>query len=234
MNSFWIQSPEKYTSISNESKEVILHPFLASLINDKNYQKILDYGCGDGSLMKRLNGKKQISIYDNSLKALIIAEKNLMDIKPRIFTKAKDLPIDHFDCVVLSLVLMTISNEREIKKVLKNIYHTLVVDGTILIAVTHPCFRAHPFSSFHTTYNHDNFHYMNDGEPFSVTLEDQLLGKDITFTDYHWSLAHNINSIVETGFRIHSFHEIRDKSFNDRFENPNYCPYLVINALKQG
>jgi SAM-dependent methyltransferase len=232
MDSFWIKSPEAYTSISNESKEVILHPFLADIINSENFSKILDYGCGDGSLMKQLKSNTQISLYDNSQKVLDIAEKNLTNLNPTIYRNAEDIPDNQFDCIILSLVIMTISSEKEIEFVLRNIYKSLKRNGISLIAITHPCFREYPFSTFHTSYTKKNFKYFNDGEPFSVTLEDNLNGNDITFTDFHWSLSHTLNMVVKEKLTIESIYEIKDKSFNKGYENPNFCPYMVINCRK--
>ena len=232
MDSFWINSPEAYTSISNESKEVILHPFLAEVINSNNFNKILDYGCGDGSLMKLLKSNTQISLYDNSQKVLDIAKENLANLDPIIFRHIEDIPNNNFDCIVLSLVLMTISHEKEIASVLRSIYKSLKVNGMSLIAITHPCFREYPFSTFHTSYTKSNFNYLENGQPFSVTLEDNLNGNDITFTDFHWSLSHTLNMIVKEKLMIESIHEIKDKSFNNGYENPNFCPYMVIFCRK--
>jgi ubiquinone/menaquinone biosynthesis C-methylase UbiE len=174
----------------------------------------------------------QISLYDNSAKVLKIAEKNINDLNPSIYSLAKDLPLNHFDCVVLSLVLMTIDNEDEITQVLNNIYQVLIPGGTSLIAVTHPCFREYRFSTFHTSYTKDNFNYLNNGEPFSVTLQDDLNGNDIAFTDFHWSLSYTINNIIKAKLQIESIHEIKDKSFKSSYENPNFCPYMIICARK--
>lgn len=232
MDSIWIKSPESYTSISNESKEVILHPFLASIINQNKYKRVLDYGCGDGSLMKKLNYQTQIFLYDTSHKVLEIAKRKLNRLTPKIYYNIQELPKNSFDCIILSLVLMTISDQKDIEEVLKNIHRSLTDDGQTLIAITHPCFREYPFSTFRTSYTKDNFNYLNEGEPFSVTLEDDLEGNDITFTDFHWSLSHTFNLIIKSKLKIDSIHEIKDHSSTNGYENPNFCPYMVLCCRK--
>lgn len=225
----WLQNPEHYNSLINESRKTILHPKLAELVSDVENSRILEYGCGDGNLIKLLNTNNEISIYDISEKAVSIAEMRLKDLNLKVYRKKSDIPIKYFDIVFFSLVLMTIGSEEVIEKTFNHIGEILKKCGTCIVAITHPCFRQYKFSTFHTSYlDKKKFNYLKEGDKFGVILKDLDTKKVVSFFDYHWSLSFTINNIVEANLNIKRMIELPDFARKKDYFNKCYCPYLII------
>lgn len=234
MDSIWLYNPKKYADIKNESRKYILHPKILELVNQSNAKELLDYGCGDGSLLKHIDKEVNVSIYDISSKSVHLAKRNLKGRKIKVFYDNEGIPKESYDCVILSLVLMTISNKQSIINELTMINSLLKENGEIIVGITHPCFRQFNFSSFHTSYLDDeNFNYLQEGKKFKVTIRDPRSNKNIAFNDYHWTLTTSINSLVKSGFEICELIELPDKSFEDSYENKGIPPYMIIKGKKK-
>jgi len=232
MDKIWLFHPEQYSSLENESRKYILHPKLAEYINQSDNIKLLDFGCGDGSFIKNLNRSIEISLYDISSKALVEAKANLKEYNVKTYFSFNEIPNDNFDYIILSLVLMTIDSKNEIVNILNKIYNSLNQNGTLLIAITHPCFRNYVYSTFQTDYSKSkNFNYFNDGEKFEVFLRDNK--KTVSFFDFHWSLSTTINLLIESNFKIKKIEELKDESSGaGKYFNSNFSPYMIIKCLK--
>jgi len=231
MDNIWLLHPEQYSSLENESRKYILYPKLIEYINQSGDLKLLDFGCGDGSFIKLLDKKLEIALYDISSKALVQAKSNLKEYNVKIYYELEDIPNDNFDYVVLSLVLMTIESREDILNILNKIYSFLNENGSLLIAITHPCFRNYVFSTFQTDYSKNkNFNYFNEGEKFEVFLRDNK--KSISFFDFHWSLSTILNLIIESNFKINKVEELKDKSDTGKYFNSNFSPYMIIKCSK--
>ncbi len=234
MDSIWLYHPEKYSGIENESRKYILHPKIRQIIEEATPNSLLDYGCGDSSLIHGLNDKINISIYDISSKILNLAKQNLQEKDINIYYDVNKIPENNFEIVILSLVLMTIPNKETIIKELSKIYSLLKNDGQILIGVTHPCFRQYNFSSFHTSYLDDeNFNYINEGKKFKVTLRDPVSNKNTSFHDFHWTFSTTLNLLIKSGFEITEVYELPDVSFEQSYFNKDIPPYLLIVGKKK-
>lgn len=234
MDNIWILNPDAYSSISNESRKYILHPKIVELINQKDGVKILDYGCGDGSLIQLLKSSCEISLFDISNVVLARAKNNLKKYKPTIYYDRATIPEAYFDFVVFSLVVMTIPTKKDIKEALTKIQSSINQKGVAIIAITHPCFRQEIFSTFQTAYSKDKkFNYFKESEKFEVLLRDSETNQSTTFNDYHWTLGTILNLISESGLTLKRFIELPDKAENNKYFNPSFSPYIVIECSKK-
>lgn len=234
MDNIWILNPDAYSTIGNESRKLILHPIIAELINQRKGAKILDFGCGDGSLIKLLKSSCEIYLFDISNVVLAQAKENLKEYKPVIYHDRADIPRDNFDYVIFSLVIMTIPTKKDIKEALTKINSSLNENGVAIIAMTHPCFRQEIFSTFQTAYSKDKkFNYFKEGEKFEVLLRDSETNQSVTFNDYHWTLGTTLNLLSESGLIVKRFIELPDKADNNKYFNPSFSPYIVIECSKK-
>lgn len=233
MDNIWVLHPKTYSGIINESRKLILHPKLSELIIQKEGTKILDYGCGDGSLITLVDNKCEISLFDISNIVLSEAKKNLKDYKTTVYYDQSAIPKNYFDYVIFSLVIMTIPTKKDIKESLHAIYSSLQKNGTALIAITHPCFRQEIFSTFQTGYSQDKrFNYFEDGDKFEVLLRDSITNQTLTFHDYHWTLSTIINLITSCNLIIKNMFELPDKSGNNKYFNSRFSPYIILECIK--
>jgi len=230
LDPIWNVGIEKYDSFNNESRKTILHPRIAKIIKGSK-NKILEYGCGDGNLIKEIKKDNEFSIYDVSENAIKFSQKKLSKYKPQIYKKISDIPENYFDYIIFSLVLVTINDKNNVKYSFDTVYKALNSTGTLILATTHPCFRQYFFSTFNTSYSKkQEFNYMNEGEKFKVTLVENQ--KELSFFDYHWSLSFTINTLLKSNLNITEIIELPDISSKEKYYNKNFCPYIIITCSK--
>lgn len=231
-DNIWLEHPEDFLSVEHTTLETIVHPEIIKLIRKNKIKRLLDYGCGDGRLVEKVKGITEISIYDKSKKMLDFAKKRIDARIHKMYSDNKKLPTKYFDCVLLSMILVCIDNQKEFLQTLRNIHKPLRPGGTAIIVVTHPCFRQYPFSDYNTSYCHNKkFVYFKEGEPFDVTIADKNTKKNVTFQDYHWTLSYTVNKLMETGFTIKQLIETNDDITSKKF-NSLYSPFLILIAQK--
>lgn len=228
---FWEETPDRFAQLQLESRIVVLHPFLRAAIAESGARRLLDYGCGDGALIaKPIAGVESIALFDTSQKMREIARCSFQErADVTVYDDPAQLPHAAFDAVVLSLVLMTLRTRDEQLQVLSQLVQAKSPGSLVLIAVTHPCFRQHPFSTFAAEFAEGTpFPYLADGTPFQVTLDDGTAGPAVRFTDYHWTLATTFNLLTESGLSVTNLTELEDCSSDPRRANPLFPPYLVL------
>ena len=109
--------------------------FISNLIRDKRINKILDYGCGTGQLVKALK-KKGLDVYgmDSSDEAIEIGKKNNVDI-----IKINNLEFDklkyekNFDLIIISHVLEH-QKKKSMGNFLKNLKY-MIKDNQYLLTI---------------------------------------------------------------------------------------------------
>lgn len=234
MGDFWTDTPGPYVDLDRESRKFLLHPWLRNHISHLNPRRILDYGAGDGSLFAGFDcGYERLLLYDHSAAMLSIARTNFANITKVSFSSAADdLHLEPFDLVVCSLVLMTIQSDEELKAVCSLMFRATIRGGRCLVAVTHPCFRQYPFSTFSAEFTAKPFPYMNEGTPFRVRLTDAYNDKAVEFTDYHWSMSYTVNLLIGTGFQMVKMVELPDKAYVKTSANKYFPAYLVLDLCK--
>lgn len=231
-DNIWLQHPQDYTKIENATLKNVVHPIIIDTVQQNGTKYLLDYGCGDGRLLEKIKHEIEISVFDKSDEMLKLAEKRIGKRIGKTYNNPAIIPKNYFDCVILSMILVCIDNNKEFKQVLSDTYNTLKTGGIAIIAVTHPCFRQYPFSDYDTSYCHNQkFDYFKEGEPFEVTIVDKNTKKNVTFLDYHWTLSYTVNKLIETGFTIKQLVETKDDITSKKF-NSLYSPFLVLIAQK--
>ncbi|MCB0846590.1 MAG: class I SAM-dependent methyltransferase [Bacteroidetes bacterium] len=229
-NIFWLNEPEGYTSLETGSWNTMLHPQIAERVNLHNPSTYLDYGCGGAKLDLLLNPSIPVDIYDISSDMLNEAEKNLGSRLHQRYDNKEDIPHNHYEMVVSSLMLMCIDNYEDYKGAIAKMYDCLVPQGQAIIALTHPCFRQYPYSDFQADYTQRSFDYFQEGEAFEVKIQDSK--SEIAFTDFHWSLGLTINTMIQCGFVIEEMVEVGDDP-KKAGANAHFAPYMMI-CLRRG
>jgi len=228
MNKFWVDKAYEYSEISWSTNRIGTHPNLLKAYNKHSIGKtILDFGCGDGSLIEQFSKDELFCFYDKSLPMLEIAEKKYKHRNIKIFNSINDFKNDYFDVVFLSMVLVCIDDKNEIFNILETIKKIKKKDGFLIIANGHPCFRNYSFSDYYTDFLTGNqLDYFQEGQPHDVTIRSSKL----TFTDYNWSLSFIINNCIRIGFNIEEIIEYKDNNINNNFNK--YVPPSIIYVLK--
>lgn len=225
----WSENAVCFMNVIHTSQKKVLHPILANLINKQNPENLLDYGCGDGRILKAINSSIKIDVHDINEEMLELAKHSIGSRVSSYFLDRNGIPMQRYDAILLSMVLVCINNEDEYLSVLKRIKSCKTETGKVYIAVSHPCFRDKDFSNFHTSYGREQpFNYLNEGEPFNVFIEDEM-PPSVAFTDFHWPLSFTINKICEAGLRIEKVIETPD-DINHKKCNELLPTFLIIIA----
>lgn len=222
---FWLQKADLYSKEGFEINELGTHPHLIKIFNKycPQAKKILDYGCGDGALIKKMQTDFELSLYDISSEMLEIAKKQLETYNPLIYENVQDIPRKYFDCIFISMVFICVPTEKDFQFIIEKVSTLKEENGYILVANPHPCFRDKAYSSYYTEYSiGKNFGYFDNGDRHKLFLRD----KAISFYDYNWSLAFLLNSFLNKGLQLVELVEIKDNETNS-FYNDNFSPSII-------
>lgn len=225
IDEFWIEKADVYSDIGFEINELGTHPHLITFFNRycSDAKKVLDYGCGDGSLLLKIKKAFEISIFDISPSILEIAKAKLKDKNPRVFSEANSLPVNYYDCIFISMVFICVSSSDEIDFIIDKAISSKKEEGIILVSNPHPCFRDKPFSSYYTEYSiGKEFNYFKSGEKHKIYIR----GTDMEFFDYNWSLEFIINAFLKRGLKLLEIQEIKDNPTNEFF-NKKHSPSII-------
>lgn len=193
----------------------------------------LDYGAGDGRMSAKINEDIPIDIFDISPTMMKNARKVLGSRLKNEYTQTRNIPKNHYDVIVCSMVLVCIKEKDEYMKTLNAIQKALKASGKAIFSVTHPCFRQARFSDFYTDYSHkEQYDYFEEGKPFGVTIHNAKRKRKVSFDDYHWSLSFMMNSLIQSGLVIKEVIETKD---DQNLNNCNnfFSPYLILITEKQ-
>jgi SAM-dependent methyltransferase len=228
----WQNNTEEYFLIKNEARHIILHPEIIKYINEKKPAKILDFGCGDGSLLMNLDNSftGEITLYDINKDVLSIAQNNLSHLNTKIISTFNDIPEDSFDLIILSCVLLAVKDDRTYHDIVGKLFKAKNNKGILLLGTTHPCFRNYKFGTFTNEYVKDSksFNYFKNCDGFNVYIPDKK-SKEIVFVDYHRTLSNEINVFSEIGFRLKEMLELKDKPFKAGcYFNQDFPSFIIL------
>lgn len=125
-------------------RKYITDPYLLNLLGQVDGLNIIDIGCGNGYLCRKLyNRNAQITGVEISKDMLRVAEKHSSDMKIKyILSSATNLQVikdNLFDIVIFNHVLSSVDDcykaLEEAKRISKN-------NGKIFIMTSHPCFSS--------------------------------------------------------------------------------------------
>ncbi|HMQ77445.1 MAG TPA: class I SAM-dependent methyltransferase [Flavobacteriales bacterium] len=203
-----------------------LNPVLLNMVHSRRPEALLDYGCGDGQILELIDPVIERAAYDPSPEMLqMLRQRQLPDID--IFERASSIPSNHFDLVILSMVIVCIPTLDVFKELATCIARVLKPGGTLIAATTHPCFRQYGFSDFKTSMGHSQpFEYLQDATPFEVSIHDAA-EHQVQFVDYHWTLATTFRILTEAGLLVVGLTEIPDDASHPDV-NSLVPPYIVF------
>lgn len=124
---------------------VLLNPALFQLLPDVNGKRVLDAGCGEGYLCRKLAQLgARVTGVDYSREMLVIAQERTRD-RAVLGIRYLHGNCEHldfldagsFDVIVSNMVLMDLADHRA---ALRGFYRLLVEGGILVFSISHPCF----------------------------------------------------------------------------------------------
>ncbi len=140
---FW----DKRMGEGNDFHRLLLEPNLLDMLQIKKGDAILEVGCGNGQLARKMAGLgAKVTAIDGAAKFIKIAkQKPLADkIDYRVIditntAELKKLKDNTYDAIVCNMVLMDVEN---IEPFIGFLPQVLKKNGRFIFSVTHPCFNS--------------------------------------------------------------------------------------------
>jgi hypothetical protein len=228
-DTYWSTENVELLYKAENPEQAIIQPIIAKEVVKLNPKHILDYGCGDAYMAKILPNNINIDLYDRNQQSLEKVFSKLNKENCKRLHSENDFPIDFYDCIVLSFVLVCLDNLDEQYDILRKLRATLKTSlGTLIITNTHPCFLQYEFTAFKTNLNSENFNYFNNGNPYQVSIKQPNEKPSVTFTDYQWQLSVWINMAIECGFTLQEMIEVPDQNYKNLKENELCSPFIIL------
>jgi len=208
-------------------------PHAVEILHRRGVKRLLDYGGGPGLFIERWlkNGGTGATYFDPSAEMRELASRRLGEEiaagKVTMVAETASLPAGSFDAVAFHAVWMCLPTVSECVAVLREMHRLLRPGGMLLASVTHPCFRDRSFSTFRPSLAMEE--YLNEGAPFEVVMNDGV--REVTFTDYHYSLGEHVRQLRVSGFHLAALHEYPD---HPREKHPRSYPWLMFEAVAAG
>lgn len=239
--STWPESTAKqYADLGEQAHTRVLLPVLEDLAGDLSGARMLDFGCGDGSLGFRLarRGVTRCLSVDENPQLLEEARRNLAgpfsDLESRVEIRRADdhdLPAgEKFDLVLCSLVLMMAEARVRLNRALAGLLGSLSENGRLLVTVTHPCFRRAQHRAFQLEMP-DTYSYWASGTAYEVIVNPPETRGNVRLQDYHWTLEDYFDAIRKAGGIVADLRDVPAE--RSAFGKPLGDPaYLVLGIIR--
>ena len=228
-----------YVELEDEARITCLHPRLAQLCAPVRHRDVLDFGCGDGLFIRNYlipAAPRSIVGIDRNGYILEYARRNLGSSAGNtrlclLEGDERDVEkLGTFDVIVCSLVLMMVKKWSTLQSIIGILLDHLDAKGKLVVSVTHPCFReaSHPTM---TNIMPRHFTYWSSGTPYEVVLRSPKRGKEVRFTDIHWTLEDYVSAIWHAGGMVEKIVEVAGNY--DRKGSPLGDPAYVVFVVKK-
>lgn len=242
-DNFWdTGAASRYFDLDGELKVELLHPSIVDELTPCGGKRVLDFGCGEGGLARRLaDHGADVIAFDRSRTAIEVAKarphknvKFLHSSPPSYRGIREEGP---YDVVVMSLVLCTIQRRDDALAAFQLIHDNTRKGSRLIFADTHPCFHGAVYSTFSLGYTGD---YSSEGSSFPVEVRDGVdFNKRVTFTDFHRPLDVVFELITSSGFLVRAFRELYEPLEIDnvcaearRRKNASQPCFILVDALR--
>jgi ubiquinone/menaquinone biosynthesis C-methylase UbiE len=224
----WNAIAKDYKRSCQKTDDILGYDIVFEMIKKEGKNStILDYGCGYGKFIQRLEKLNPKKIYgvDISKEALnlrkIPKSAEYFLIKTGDLSSIKDNSID---IAIINFVLCTIENENEIRKILEEIHKKLKKNGKLIILDPHPNCPGHRYVSI----KREKPDKLLGGVPIKV-----YLGK-ITFYDYWRSKKDYVSLLKKARFQIKDINEpkIKEDKLKTWEDETKQAPTIIILAKK--
>lgn len=189
--------------------KMVVNPSVFEFLGDLSGKLVLDAGCGNGYLSRRMakTASKVVAVdfTERLIEKATIRGKNYSNIEYRIENIENLSFTDRFfDVALCNMVLMDLEN---IDKAIKELARVIKVNGNIIISTQHPCFE-----NAHKDYPLRDINKKEIGRVVTDYFTEGLVVDTYEgFPHYHWTLSHYLNV-----FSINNLHLIEAREPNNK------------------
>lgn len=246
-NTSWNRQGKWYNSLigwkGHYYHEHIVLPYVLRLLQLHKDSKLLDIGCGQGILAKKIPQNIHYTGVDLAKNLISFAQKS--DKNPKHTFLVADatypLPLKDKDFTHAAAIL-SLQNMDQADNAIKNVSEYLQKNGKFVMVLNHPSFRIPRQSGWGIGENKLQYRYVNrymSSLKIPITMHPGVNSSEITWS-FHYPLSYYTNVLKESGFLIESIEEwVSDKESKGkaaRMENRarNEIPlFMAISAIKK-
>ncbi|MCH9633372.1 MAG: Ubiquinone biosynthesis O-methyltransferase, mitochondrial [Chlamydiae bacterium] len=223
-------------------REVIFPKLLASIKLDEN-SRVLDLGCGEGILGRKLAKINHYVGIDAS--SGLIKKAKIKDSNKSHHYQVGDVTYDLkvSDSFTHAFFVLSIQNISNPKKALESAWKNLEEGGSLSLVINHPCFRIPQNSSWDidlkaNTQSRKLKRYLS---PFRSAIKAHPSKKEFSETtlSFHYSLSNFFSYLKDVGFYVEDFIEVcsNRKSYGKKARAENFARaefplFLIMNCRK--
>ena len=230
----------EYASLTqvDPAKRFIQYPEALKLLGKVENKKILDIGCGNGTLTRMLARRGAIVVgYDPSIRQIEEAQKleqeETLGIRYFAADKPPNLPGYKFDKVVSVMVLLYASDQKNLREIFSYAQKALVRNGSFISITFNPGYKRLGEIAYNRRFS------KTDNGKIQVEFIDEngKITMSAKFSDF--SIADYERAAKEAGFSKQDWIKLnitpegkteKGNSFWEKFENDP--PYIGIKVIK--
>jgi ubiquinone/menaquinone biosynthesis C-methylase UbiE len=214
--------------------KLVINPIVSKLLGDLQGKVVLDAGCGNGYLARRMakTAKKVVAV--DFTEGLIERAKErsvgITNIEYHVENIEELSLSDHsFDVVLSNMVLMDL---ERLDKAVKEFSRVVKKDGLIIISTQHPCFE-----NAHKDYPLRNEKQEEIGRVITDYFTSGLVvDKYEGFPHYHWMLSEYLNAFSKNNLFLQEVLEPSNKEIlKEKMTEVirNHTPMFIVFKLRK-
>jgi ubiquinone/menaquinone biosynthesis C-methylase UbiE len=230
---FWKREKPKMQS------DFLCRPFAVRLLGNVKGKKIIDAGCGEGYLSRKLSQQgAKVTGVDNSKNMIMLANQQAGG--PSYFidnvVTLKSIPDSSQEMYLSSLVFSCLEKDSELSRALKSAHRVLKKKGVLVVAFPHPFEAVDYYKSGWVSFLEKPRNYFIKHDILKKLHDSQ--GNSFLVKNTHRSLGQLINEVISAGFTIEKVAEpevtkkdikLFSKIWGEELTKP---AYLIIKARK--
>jgi 2-polyprenyl-3-methyl-5-hydroxy-6-metoxy-1,4-benzoquinol methylase len=204
-----------YDEFGDTNRRYIIDPTILRILGQVEGKLVLDAGCGNGYLCRRLSqkGARMVGI-DVSKEAIRMARSAESDAPLNIqyyVGSLGDLSMfsnNTFDLIVSNIVLCDLP---DVNQALAEIHRVLNKSGKLVFSIMHPCFSSPPIHGWvrrpRDSDRSEDWLYWKVDRYFERGIEEWQFGDLPPLYGFHRPLSDYVQSLIRNGFLITDFEE---------------------------
>jgi ubiquinone/menaquinone biosynthesis C-methylase UbiE len=232
---FWKDFAGEYAELVGEEGDVrhklVVNPAIFSLLGNLKEKTVLDAGCGNGYLTRKMaETAKEVTGIDLTEKLIEIAKsKNNPPNVKFLQGSVNELPFDDktFDTILSNLVLMDV---EDLDKTAKEFLRVLKTGGNLVISILHPCFENPPKT--YSLYDENKKKIGRVVQEYYDTglIKDESSKKENgqIYQHYHRTISDYLNTFADTGLKLSKSIEPNANEVNKQFGTFDHTPTFWI------
>ncbi|MDY8022173.1 class I SAM-dependent methyltransferase [Paenibacillus polymyxa] len=232
----------KYTEEGDRSREVLLNPALQACMGTLGGKKVLDAGCGEGYLSRKMaRGGALVEAVDYSTEMLRLAKERTPSALGITYhhgnlEKLEMFEDQSFDLIVSNMVIQDLAHYEQ---AIAEMRRLLVPGGRFIFSILHPCFQT-PQSGWVKDETGKKLYwkvnqYFNEGPLEQAIPYDQ----EEKFLYFHRTLGSYVQTIIEADLLLEGMIEPKPSAemlekYPHFHEDLNVTHFLIFTTRRLG